>query len=306
MDTLNTLTMCDNTSCRLCEVPAVKQLVSQCVNCKKEPSGWQYAAINSYELSIGLPVVSPYLEFQSCRKPEVSCTQHSPMSTLLSVLYSVDNMCDVVHFGKPPGYTYSDIIHATNAMRQTPSGCTVAVEFTDNSPTVLHVGNDDITIPIDAAAIALVSSLLREPATISWQWTSASPWVSNVFHPNNRSMWLCYNACTITRRFRMSGGKHCVTAIPLHSSSASYDTVTVNVGVPTLDTMDNTRGLRSTILKSVASEFNDCVMKDSKCFSCSRVMLLHDAMCGKSGRQQAPQQRVIIFDRFSQCLTLTP
>lgn len=298
--------MCDNSSCKLCEVPAVKQLISQCVNCNKEPNSWQYAAINSYEPSVGLPVVSPYLEFQSREKPDVSCTQYSPMSTLLSVLYSVGHLCDVVHFGKPQGYTYADIIRATNSMRQSPQGCTVAIEFQDNSPAVLHIGSDDTTVPVDGAVITMVSSLLQDPTTISWQWTSTSPWVNNVFHPSYKSMWLCYNACDITRRFRMSGGKHCITAIPLHCNSASCDTVTINVGVPTLDTMDNTRGLRSTILKAVTSEFNDCVMKDNKCFSCSRIITLHDTICGKRGRQQAPQQRVIIFERFLQCLTLTP
>lgn len=298
--------MCDNSSCRLCEVPAIKQLVSQCTECKKHPSGWQYAAINSHELQVGLPVVSPYLEFQSCTKPDVSCTHHSPVSTLLSVLCSVGNICDVVHFGKPPGYTYSDIIQATDAMRLTPLGSTVAIEFNGDSPTFLHVGSDGITIPISSAVITMVSSLLQDPATISWQWTSTSPWVSNVFHPNECSMWLCYNACNITRRFRMSGGKHCITAIPLHSKATSCDTVTINVGAPALDTMDNTRGLRSTILRSVTSEFNDCVMKDGRCFSCNRVVALHDAMNGGGGRQQAPLQRVIIFERFAQCLTLAP
>jgi hypothetical protein len=306
VDTLNSITMCDtNKRCSLCAIPALRRLINTSHICSKTQSSWQYAAINSYDPVTGVPIISPNIAFASAPRKHISCVSHlSSLSTLISVLYSISNIADVVHFGKPDTITYGDLIKATDAMRTQVYGSTIAVEFRDGQPHRLHMGGGDIILDIDQSVISLISTMLSDSETVSWQWTSASAWAANIFQPNYNALWVCYNGCSITRRFRLSGNSHQVTGIPLHSNPDSGDTITLNIGVPQLDATDSTMGNRGSLVKYIASEFLDCVMKDGRCFSCNRLHGIHSTIRNNARRDQARIQRVCLSDRFSECLTV--
>jgi hypothetical protein len=289
----------------MCIIPALRRLIDTSCSCSKTQSSWQYAAINSHDPVTGVPIISPNIAFASAPRKHISCVSHSSsLSTLISVLYSISNIADVIHFGKPDTITYGDLIKATDSMRTQIHGSTVAVEFTDGQPSRLHMQGGDIILDVDQSIISLISTMLSDPETISWQWTSASAWAANIFQPNYNALWICYNGCNITRRFRLSGNSHQITGIPLHSDPDSGDTVTFNIGIPQLDATDSTAGQRGSLVRYVASEFLDCVMKDNRCFSCNRIYNIHSAIRNNARRDQARIQRVRLSDRFSECLTV--
>lgn len=289
----------------MCSVPALRRLIDVSCTCSKVQSSWQYAAINSHTPVTGVPIISPNIAFASAPRKHISCVSHlSSLSTLISVLYSISNIADIIHFGKPDAVTYGELIKATDAMRVQTCGTTMAVEFQDDQPYRLHMHGGDTVIRIDQSVISLVCTMLSDPQTISWQWTSTSAWAANIFQPHYSALWICYNASDITRRFRLSGGSHQVAGIPLHSSPDSGDTVTFNVGIPQLDANDSTAGQYASLVKYVASEFLDCVMKDTRCFSCNRIHNIHSAVRNKSRHNQARIQRVRLSERFSECLTV--
>lgn len=289
----------------MCTAPTIRRLINMSCACSKTQSSWQYAAVNSYDPVTGVPIISPSIAFASASRKHISCVSHlSPLSTLISILYSISNIADVIHFGKPDAVTYGDLIKATDAMRTHVRGNTVAVEFKDDQPYRLHMHGGDIVLAIDQSVISLISTMLSDSETVSWQWTSTSAWAANIFQPNYNALWICYNGCSITRRFRLSGSSHQVTGIPLHSDPDSGDTVTFNIGIPQLDATDSTAGRRGSLVRYVAAEFLDCVMKDGRCFSCNRIYNIHSAIRNNARREQARIQRVRLSDRFSECLVV--
>ena len=276
-------------------------------DCSKVQCNWQYAAINSYKPVTGVPIVSPHTAFASAHRKHISCVSHlSSISTLISVLHSLSRISDVVHFGKPETITYGELIKATDAMRDTVRGTTIAVEFFNGQPHKHHMHGGDVIQNIDASVVSVISTVLSDQHTDSWQWNSTSAWAANVFQPNYDSLWVCYNACDVTKKFRLSGARYQVTGVPLHCDPLSGDTVTFNVGTPSLDPRDSTSGEHGLLVRSMASEFMNCVMKDNRCFSCSRILNIHSDMKRGSRHEVAQIQRVRLSDAFARCLMLAP
>jgi hypothetical protein len=146
--------------------------------------------------------------------------------------------------------------------------------------------------------------MLKQDDVLCWHWTNDSAWAANIFQSNDKSLWMCHNACDTTRRLRLSGDKHSVAGIPLHSDPQSGDTITFNVGTPSLDTRSSASGPYSELVKFVSTEFLECIMKDNKCYSCSRVCKIHNDIRGRTRQNLAREQHVELSQQFAECLRL--
>lgn len=289
----------------MCSIPSLRRLITLSEACTKEQTEWQYAAINSYEPSTGVPMVSSRKVFASTPRKHISCVSYlSSLSTLISVSHSLSYVPDVIHFGKPESVTYSDLIKATDSVRDLPTASTVAIEFKDAKPHRLYMSGGDVVINFNESVVSNVCSLMKDKSVICWHWTNDSAWAANIFQSNKDSLWMCHNACETTRRLRLSSDSRSVAGIPLHSDPKSGDTVTFNVGIPSLDTRSSVSGPYAESVKSVASEFLECVMKDGKCYSCSRICKIHDDICGRTRQNLALEQQVALSQQFLECLIL--
>jgi hypothetical protein len=291
--------------CSMCSIPSLRRLITLSEACTKEQTEWQYAAINSYEPATGVPMMSSHKVFSSTPRRHISCVSYlSSLSTLLSVSHSLSYVPDVIHFGKPDAVTYSDLMKSTDSVRRLPDAHTMAIEFKDAKPHRLHLSGGDVVLNFNESIASKISSLLKESEVLCWHWTNDSAWAANIFQSSKQSLWMCHNACNTTRRLRLSSESHTVAGIPLHSDPASGDTVTFNIGAPSLDTRSSVSGPYAESVKSVATEFLECVMKDGKCYSCSRVCKIHNDICGRTRQNLAREQRVSLSQQFIECLIL--
>jgi hypothetical protein len=294
-----------NNHCSMCSVPSVRRLITIAEECKKEQAEWQYAAVNSYEPATGVPMMSSRKVFASTPRKHISCVSYlSSLSTLISISHSLSYVPNVIHFGKPDAVTYSDLIRATDSTRRCPDAYTIAIEFKDAEPYKLHLSNGDLVLKFNNSIASGVASLLKDNDVLCWHWTNDSAWAANIFQSNKKSLWICHNACDTTRRLRLSGDSRSLAGIPLHSDPTSGDTVTFNVGSPSLDTRSSVSGPYAESVKSIATEFLECVMKDGKCYSCSRVCKIHEDICGRTRQNLAREQHVMLSQQFAECLTL--
>lgn len=294
-----------NNYCSMCSTPSVRRLIALAEACNKEQTEWQYAAVNSYQPITGVPMVSSNKVFASTPRKHISCVTYlSSLSTLISVLHSLPHIPDVIHFGKPDAVTYSDLIKATDSTRRCPDAYTMAIEFKDAEPHKLHLSGGDLVLKFNKSIASKVSAILKDSEVLCWHWTNDSAWAANIFQSNVKSLWLCHNACETTRRLRLSGSTHSVAGVPLHSDPQSGDTVTFNVGTPILDTRSSASGPYSESVKFTSTEFLECVMKDNKCYSCSRICKIHDDICGRTRQNLAREQHVELWQQFAECLTL--
>lgn len=291
--------------CSMCSIPSVRRLVEMCTQCTKKQPDWQYAAINSYTPAIGLPVIPQRRLFTLKPKTRISCVSDlSPLSSFLSVMFSMNEIRDIVHFGKPASVTYADLIQATNSTRTCTDGTTIAVEFKYDEPYMLHTHNGDKTWLYNKSTTGELSNMLRDSTTVCWHWTGDSSWTAGGLQSNSESLWLTHNACNRTQRMRWSGTVHRVSAVPLHSDPESGDVIMFNIGIPELDISNCSEGIQADNARSIASEVLDCVMKDGRCFSCSRIIRLHDRVKQCERPKQARVTQVQLSDQFAQCLTL--
>lgn len=291
--------------CSMCAIPTLRRLAILSEGCVKEQVDWQYAAINSYEPPTGLPALSSDKVFSSVPRKHISCVNHlSPLSSLISILYSLSSVPDVIHFGKPDNVAYADLIKVTDSMRRVREGCTLAIQMQDEKPLRLHTYEGETVLDFKQSTIHGLSVLICNSHTLCFHWTSDLAWTNNVFHPGEKSLWICYNSCSTTKRLRLSGRFHSVTAIPLHSDPKSGDMITFNIGSPVLDTRSSASGSYADSVRETATESLECVMKDGKCYSCSRISDIHSAVCGRARQHMAQQEQVALRPQFSECLTL--
>lgn len=292
-----------NSYCSMCEIPSVRRLLTLAEACNKTQTGWQYAAVNSYEPITGVPMISSDKVFASTPRKHISCVTYlSSLSTLISVLYSLATIPNIIHFGKPDSISYDELIRTTNSMRRRPGAYTLAIEFDGDIPRKIHIGNSGDFVNISNRNVPVLQEIVQSTDTMCWHWTNDSAWAANVFQPSADSLWVCHNACDITRGLRFSGGTSAATGIPLHSNPVSGDTVIFNTGAPTLDPRSSTSGVFSESVKSVAAEFLECVMKDSKCYSCSRICAVHKDVCSGQRHDMAQEQHVALSHEFIECL----
>lgn len=291
--------------CSICEIAPIRRLIALAEECNKTQTDWQYAAINSYEPITGIPMISSDKVFASTPRKHISCVTYlSSLSSFISVLHSLASIPNIVHFGKPDSVSFEELIRTTNSMRRRPGCYTLAMEFDGDKPQRLHIGERGVSVKFSDHVVSVVRDMLQEPDTMCWHWTNDSAWIANVLQPSADSLWVCHNACEITRNLRLSGTSSVATGIPLHSSPSSGDTMMFNTGAPTLDTRSSVNGAFAESVKSVASEFLECVMKDGKCYSCSRVCQIHSDIRRTQRQNMAQSQQVLLSQQFMECLKI--
>lgn len=293
--------------CRLCRNKVSRDVVTYCSGCKKRTSDvWQYAAINSCKLTLGIPVISYYSNMYLVPRKGSACVNSvSPLSTYISIATRLSAVKSVIHFGKPGNTSYPEIIKVTESLLECTVGSTVvAVDFVNNSPRYIYSSAFSGAQEYKQSCHKLLQELMQESSTVCWHWNRDSTATAIQFQGSLSGLWLSYNGCAISKSARISGNESSITGIPLHSDPLSGDTVTFNTGTPQLDVRTALSGPHSNSIKSTASEYLNCVMKDGRCFSCSTICELHNKIKNEKRHAAAPDSRVELTETFARCLEL--
>lgn len=291
--------------CFLCSLKITRDVFVRCLSCRKPRNKeWQYAAINSYVPTIGVPSIPHYNSFLSVPHNNVACISDiSPLSTFISVFTRLQRVGNVIHFGKPRCASFFDIINVTKLLLQN-QDCSViaAVDFVDNKPVTFYTSTSTTANFYNTAVHALVSEMVQDETTVCWHWNHDSAMTALQFQSGLRGLWISYNGCAYSKSTRLLGSQSTVMGIPLHSDPLSGDTVAFNVGMPCLDVKSTLAGPYADIVKCSASEYLNCVMKDNRCFSCSVVCQIHENMKANSRREPAQELQVTLTKDFARCL----